>query len=171
MITYSRATAQHANAIAQLGKETFRDSHKDSTTKENLDYFLNKNYDIDFITKQLEDPKQLFHVAMYNDNVIAYSKIILNTKSILMQKEHIAYLEKLYVSANFYGQKIGYSLFEINKKLAMQEHQLGFWLNVWVGNERAIRFYEKLGFKKIGDTLFNITPTHANPNYQMMIAF
>lgn len=51
----------------------------------------------------------------------------------------------IYVLADYYGQKVGYELMNAAfEKLAAYKH-----IAVWVlkGNERAIKFYEKYGFR------------------------
>lgn len=45
------------------------------------------------------------------------------------------------------------------------------WLYVWKGNDRAIQFYKKAGFKIVGDGFFRLTDTHANPNWQMFLRY
>ena len=45
------------------------------------------------------------------------------------------------------------------------------WLNVWVENYRAIKFYEKNDFKKVADISFKISETRFNPNYQMYLEY
>ena len=54
---------------------------------------------------------------------------------------------------------------------ARKNNQAGLWLYVWTGNDRAIAFYKKKGFKIIADTEFKISPTHSNPNYWMYYQF
>jgi len=62
---------------------------------------------------------------------------------------------------------LGYQLFNFNIKLCKKLDQVGIWLNVWTENTRAINFYRKVGFKKIGEYNFKISPTHSNPNHQL----
>lgn len=43
------------------------------------------------------------------------------------------------------------------------------WLTVWIGNERAVNFYEKIGFKTIGEIMFNVGKIES-PNLVMWLA-
>jgi ribosomal protein S18 acetylase RimI-like enzyme len=45
------------------------------------------------------------------------------------------------------------------------------WLYTWTGNERAVSFYLKAGFKIIGSHNFKISATHSNPNHRMLLEF
>ena len=71
----------------------------------------------------------------------------------------------------FYDKNIGKQLFDLNIELAKANKQIGIWLYVWTENKRALRFYEKQGFKNIGSTHFRISETHSNPNYWMYLKF
>jgi ribosomal protein S18 acetylase RimI-like enzyme len=71
----------------------------------------------------------------------------------------------------FYDKKLGAKLFEHMVQLSKQKHQSGLWLYTWVGNHRAVAFYKKAGFEKVGDEDFMISPTHGNPNYIMWKKF
>ncbi|MGB0457348.1 MAG: GNAT family N-acetyltransferase, partial [Chitinophagales bacterium] len=56
----------------------------------------------------------------------------------------------------FLSMKIG---FELQDSLLKKAKELNFntiWLSVLVGNERAINFYKKTGFEKIGNHDFQI---------------
>ncbi len=45
------------------------------------------------------------------------------------------------------------------------------WLFVWKENQRAVNFYDKAGFKIIGNYEFKLSKTHSNPNYQMFLKY
>jgi ribosomal protein S18 acetylase RimI-like enzyme len=88
-----------------------------------------------------------------------------------MNESHFAKLERLYLLKEFYDKKLGNALFQFNCDLAKQHSQKGIWLFVWTGNHRAIRFYDKAGFKIIGSHNFKISEDHSNPNHQMLKQF
>lgn len=51
----------------------------------------------------------------------------------------------LYILSDYYGKKIGYSLMCAALEQISQYHQVALW--VLKGNERAIHFYQKRGFR------------------------
>ena len=71
----------------------------------------------------------------------------------------------------FYGLNLGKELFDYNIEFSKKHNQLGMWLAVWVENERAIKFYTKMGFKIVGEYDFRISATHTNPNHIMFLPF
>ena len=62
-------------------------------------------------------------------------------------------------------------LFKFNMEFAKQNNQKGIWLAVWIENKRAINFYLKMGFKKVGKFDFKISETHSNPNHILYLKF
>ena len=56
-------------------------------------------------------------------------------------------------------------------KLAQEKKQSGIWLEVWIENFRAIKFYKKVGFEIVGKANFTVSETHSNPNYIMFLEF
>lgn len=57
------------------------------------------------------------------------------------------YLDDLCVDENFRGQGVGRSLYEYVKSFAKEQGCHNLTLNVWEGNDDAIRFYRNLGLK------------------------
>jgi ribosomal protein S18 acetylase RimI-like enzyme len=119
------------------------------------------------IREELEDPRMIFHL-LYQDGVLAgYSKIVPDFPHPKLEEQKVMKLERLYLLKSFYSSGLGRELFEFNLTIARKLNQKGVWLMVWEGNERAIRFYEKAGFLKIGETYFKISERLSNPNFWM----
>jgi ribosomal protein S18 acetylase RimI-like enzyme len=56
-----------------------------------------------------------------------------------------------------------------NSELTKKNNQQGIWLEVWIENFRAIKFYKKMGFTIVGKANFRVSKTHSNPNYIMYL--
>jgi ribosomal protein S18 acetylase RimI-like enzyme len=80
-------------------------------------------------------------------------------------------MERLYLLKEFYGLEIGLKLMKFNTELAKKKEQSGIWLEVWIKNFRAIKFYKKVGFEIVGEANFTVSKTHSNPNYIMYLEF
>ena len=59
-------------------------------------------------------------------------------------------LERFYILNEFQGLQIGQSVLQKVLKIAEEKGVAFLWLGVWDKNSRAIRFYERHGFKKFG---------------------
>ncbi len=158
-----------AESMSELGAKSFLESHLTSATQKDLDDYIRNTYTKERFVKELEDSRNLFRIATIGERIAGYSKIVPNTSRPGITQTNSCKMERLYVLEEFIPQKIGQLLFDECLELAKAENQSGIWLNVWTGNPRAIRFYEKQGFSKVGDTMFKISATHSNPNYLLWL--
>jgi ribosomal protein S18 acetylase RimI-like enzyme len=71
----------------------------------------------------------------------------------------------------YYDLSLGKALFNFNISLAKNNKQSGVWLAVWIENHRAISFYKKMGFKRVGNYDFKISENHSNPNHILYLEF
>jgi ribosomal protein S18 acetylase RimI-like enzyme len=102
--------------------------------------------------------------------MIGYSKIIYNSPTVFVEEKQVCKLERLYILQSHYDKKLGWKLFEHNLNLAKSNQQKGFWLTVWTENNRAIKFYERIGFSTVGVVDFKVGNQY-NPNYVMFLSF
>jgi ribosomal protein S18 acetylase RimI-like enzyme len=171
MIKIIKAEPEHAQLIAEIGKQAFIESHGESASKVDIDTFISKTFTKEILLKQLNNSKNNYHLIYYNNSVAGYSKLILNTPNSNIKHKNVAKLERFYLLKAFYGQKLGLSLFEFNVELSERNQQKGIWLAVWIENKRAINFYTKAGFKIAGKYDFQISSTHSNPNHIMYLKY
>ena len=80
-------------------------------------------------------------------------------------------MSRLYLLKDFYGQNLGKILFDFNIEFSKQYNQTGIWLAVWIENDKAIKFYTKMGFTIVGSYDFRISATHTNPNHILYLEY
>lgn len=151
------AKKEDAQFIALLGRITFTETfgHFFRVKQDLLDYY-NVTFSVDKIEKGIEKPNNVFFIAFVNRLPVGYAKLKVNSKSEFIESKHTCQLQKIYVLKDFLSMKIG---FELQNLLLKKTKELGYdkiWLSVLNSNERAINFYKKSGFKKIGDHDFQI---------------
>jgi diamine N-acetyltransferase len=171
MISIVRATANDSYLLSELAKQTFIESHGHSASPEDINSYVNEKYTTNVLEKELSDPRNIYHLVYYNDRPAGYSKIILNLPPKDSEIENIAKLERIYLLEEFYDLHLGSALFKFNIQLIKENNQGGVWLFVWKENQRAFRFYSKNGFTIIGEHDFQISSSHTNPNYVMLLTF
>jgi len=162
---------EHAELLSRMAIQTFRESHGTSASEKDLLEYEATRLNVELFKEELADPNNIFTLAYISGVPVAFSKMIYNFPNEKIKEQNVCKLEKLYVLKEFYDQKIGKPLFAMNMELAKLNDQKGIWLYVWTENKRALRFYEKQGFKIIADTLFKISETHSNPNYWLYLKF
>ena len=63
---------------------------------------------------------------------------------------------RLYSTTEFIGKGVGQALMDECLKLARERNCDVMWLGVWEFNPRAQRFYEKQGFRIVGEHVFQL---------------
>jgi ribosomal protein S18 acetylase RimI-like enzyme len=74
----------------------------------------------------------------------------------LVSAEHPSELHRLYVSAEWHGKAIAHQT--MSKALTAAAHCGAdyIWLGLWEHNPKAIAFYQKYGFKVVGEHVFKM---------------
>ncbi|MEE9407017.1 MAG: GNAT family N-acetyltransferase [Polaribacter sp.] len=159
-----KSTVKDAQLLSKLSAETFITTHGHSATKKDIGNYVAKNFSEEHFALELLDTKNEYHLFYVDGTIAGYSKIVFNQESLVIVAKNVTYMSRLYFLKAFYGLGLGKELFNFNISLAKKNNQAGIWLAVWVENSRAISFYKKKGFKKVGSYDFPISETHSNPN-------
>lgn len=166
-----KANLKDAELLSKIGKTAFLISHGHSAPKEDIKNYVDNNLsEINFL-KELENTNNIYYLIFSDDKIAGYSKIVLNYKNENITAKNITLLSRIYLLEEFYGLSLGKELFNFNVKVSKENNQKGIWLAVWVENQRALNFYEKMGFIKVGKFDFKISETHYNPNHIMYLEF
>lgn len=151
-------TSKDLETLALLGRVTFRESHGGYIEdKTNLNAYLDKAFSVETTKKELEDHNNVYFIIYRNYLPVGYTKLVLNATSEFITNTNCCRLERIYVLDEFITQKFGLELF---KKTIEKAKELNFdimWLSVYIKNIRAIKFYEKNGFEKVGSISFKIS--------------
>lgn len=171
MINIQKATVADSELIARIGSETFLESHGHSASAKDIESFITKTYNKEAITTEFKNQNAHYYIILVNGKVAGFSKVEIDAVSPFVQETNITKLQRIYLLKEFYGQNLGAKLFDFNIEFSKKNNQKGIWLAVWVENNRAIKFYEKKGFKIVGDYDFEISKTHSNPNHIMYLEY
>jgi diamine N-acetyltransferase len=171
MVQIRKATADDFDLLVSMGRTTFMEAHILSGTQQDLGTYLNSVYNTDSFKKELENTNNIFHLIYYDNKPAGFSKIILNFPNAAIIEQAITKLDRIYILKEFHDKKLGVELFDFNLKLSQQNQQKGMWLYVWIENQRAINFYNKVGFTVIGSYNFKLSETRSNPNHIMLLKY
>ncbi len=166
-----KATIQDLDQLLRLSKQTFYTSHGHSASPADIENYVSKNLNASALASELKDSENHFYLIFCKGELAGYSKIAFNVANSNLKETSITKMERLYIVKEFYGSGIANQLLEYNIDFTKSNLQSGMWLNVWVENIRALKFYTKMGFKKIGDYKFKISDNHSNPNHVMFLDF
>lgn len=171
MISFVRLTAGDADLLVKIGGASLIESHGHSASAETMQEYVDRSFSKEACRAELADESNLFSAVFYKGEPAGYSKIILSVLHPAVSLQPVTKLERLYLLKNFYNLQLGHLLLQQALDFSIAQNEKGMWLEVWKGNSRAIRFYEKQGFKTIGETEFRLTATHTNPAWIMLLRY
>ena len=171
MIAIIKATENDFKLLADIGRQTFLESHGESAGKADIDAYVNDKYSYPVVKEELADTNNIYHIIYFYNQPAGYSKIILNRPHPNIEQQNITKLERLYLLKEFYKQRASLELFNFNVTMAKANKQAGMWLFVWKENEKSNSFYLKSGFEINSEKRFSDICTHSNPNHQMFLKF
>jgi len=147
-------TIEHLESLQKIAKQTFFEAFSSENTEENMDDYLEKAFSTPQLKKELSDKNSLFYFALASQKIIGYLKLNFGQSQTDIKDEDALEIERIYVLKDFYGKKIGQLFFETAMSIAQQKKVSYVWLGVWEKNLRAIRFYERNGFKMFNKHTF-----------------
>lgn len=157
MIKILKSNENDTEVLAILGRLTWAESHGQYIDDKNdIPKYLNENFSISKTNQNIKDPNINYYIIYVDDFPAGYAKVILNKSQENVNSNNISQLERIFILNEFLPLKIGQSL------LAYVEEQVkalefdAIWLSVYIKNNRAIRFYNKNGFKSVGDLNFSV---------------
>ena len=162
-----KAIPSDATIVALLARITFTETFGHYfRDKLDLENYLNKTFNVQKLANSLGKADNVYWLAKINDLPVGYAKLKLNSPSPFVKELDCCQLQKIYVLKDFLSKKVGLALQnELLKEAAGNSTKI--WLSVLKENVRAVRFYEKNGFEKIGDHNFQIGKEHFQ--FQAMI--
>ncbi|MGW9687089.1 N-acetyltransferase family protein [Flagellimonas sp. 2504JD1-5] len=155
-----RATPSDTTIIALLARITFTETFGHYfRDKLDLENYLNKTFNVHKLQSSLAKPNNAYWLAKIDGLPVGYAKLKLNSPSPFVIGPDVCQLQKIYVLKDFLSKRVGLALQDALLEEAKREASK-IWLSVLKENERAVRFYEKNGFKKVGDHDFQIGNEH-----------
>jgi diamine N-acetyltransferase len=163
------ATTEDATTLADLGARTFAAAFGADNTPDDLAAFLAATYAPTIQTRELHDPSLCYLIAE-SPTGQAQGFALLNRGSESpdgVPATHACELQRLYVDEAFHGTGVAQALSAACDDSARRFGADALWLGVWERNPRAIRFYEKFGYRRVGAKTF-VVGTDAQTDLVMM---
>jgi diamine N-acetyltransferase len=163
MIYYRTPTIDDAQALADLGRETFVDTFGTLYSAENLQHFLTQTYALAALQTDLSNAERLFQVAEADGVMIGYCKLgTTNSFPGPFDGRRVMELKQLYLRSGHKGTGVADTLMQW--ALAQAKGYDDIALSVYSDNPRAQRFYQRYGFEKYMDYFFMVG-THRDEEY------
>ena len=140
--------------LQKIGRETFRETFSDHNSEENMTTYLDQKFAVDKLTAEVTNPDSAFYFAHIDDQILGYLKLNFGQAQTELQDKDGLEIERIYVSKEFHGLKIGQLLYNQALQTAKHLDLKYIWLGVWEENIRALSFYKKNGFVEFDKHIF-----------------
>lgn len=155
-IQINKITLDEIEQLQKIGRQTFQETFSESNSEENMKDYLEKGFSTEKLTEELTNKNSEFYFAVLDNNVISYLKINFGESQTELQDEKSLEIERIYVSKEFHGKKVGQLLYEKAIQTAKEKNADYVWLGVWEENHRALSFYKKNGFVEFDKHIFKL---------------
>lgn len=152
------ATTADAEPLAALAERTFRDTFAADNSPADLDAYVRDALSLGRVRVELDDPAGAFFIAFADGSPspVGYAKLRRGPVDPSVTAPAPIELERLYVDRATLGHGVGAALMRHCLDEAHRSGCATVWLGVWERNARAIAFYERWGFRTVGDHIFQL---------------
>lgn len=151
------ATAADAGRLARFLADMFARTFGAQNKPEDLADYLARAFGEDQQRREILDEATLFFVAEEHPReIVGCAQLKRGSRSEHLTAARQAELSRIYADARWHGQGLGRALLDSCVAAATEWDAGVLWLGVWEKNSRAIAFYEKNGFREVGDQPFMV---------------
>lgn len=135
-------------ALQKISYATFDETFREQNTPENMQAYLEKAFNRKQLESEWMNPNSEFYFAYTDGELAGYLKVNIGDAQSEKMGEDALEVERIYVKSNFQGIGVGKRLLLHAVDIANERNKKKIWLGVWEKNDKAIAFYEKLGFTR-----------------------
>ena len=157
-ISIRPATLGDAKLLTDLAYKTFWDAfaHHPKNAPDDLAHYMRQAFNVEQTTAELSDPNNLFLIAEIDSQPAGYAKLTFDNIEPGISAQKPVELGRLYSQQEYVGGGVGQALMDECFARARTAGCDVMWLGVWEYNPRAQRFYEKNGFRTVGQHVFQL---------------
>ncbi|WWD21988.1 hypothetical protein CI109_106476 [Kwoniella shandongensis] len=168
------ATPSDAASISYLIGSTWSKFFGYSVSPSDLEHYMTTKLSVDGIKRDLEDSKNVFLVATPSSSssssaptsssthagtdgeIVGVVQLVKDSTEPCLTLPRPIELQRLYAHSSTHGTGLGPLLISIAEQESRKMGYKSIWLGVWEDNARAKRFYEKMGFRAVGEHYFYV---------------
>ena len=148
------ACSADAEMLAEVGGQSFYDTFAKDNSPEDMEDYLAKAFGIEQVAKEIADEKTIFLIVEMDSQTAGYVKLRVNEAPVCITRENPIEIERFYILQSWHGRGLAQSLMQRCIEEAKNRGHQTIFLGVWEHNQRAIAFYQKCGFTKVGEHPF-----------------
>jgi ribosomal protein S18 acetylase RimI-like enzyme len=157
--TIRPAAIDDAPALSRLAATTFRETFERENAPEDMARYLAEAFTPEQQAAEIADPASTVLLAEYNGEsgdteLVGYAHVIAAPVPEAVRGPAPMQLKRIYVARAWHGQGVAQALMAAAIEAARARGARTLWLGVWERNPRAVAFYAKYGFTRVGEHTF-----------------
>ena len=153
-VTLRRASIEDAATLAAFASKAFTDTYRATDDPAEIADYVAEHLNAQAIAEVIRDRASIVLLAELGHRLVGYAVLkSAETPSCVAGTKPIE-LARFYLGEEFIGKGIGSSLMRLVQREALRLGARTLWLSVYDRNVRAVRFYERFGFAKVGGKEF-----------------
>ena len=159
MTTIRKASTADTARLSHLAASTFRDAFEAENTSEDMERYLAEAFTPERQAAEISDPDSTIlvaedHVSSDDVEFVGYAHLVSGSAPDAVTGPAPLELKRLYVARAWHGRGVAQALMGAVLDAARARGAKTLWLGVWERNPRAVAFYEKYGFTRVGEHSF-----------------
>ena len=142
--------------LRELSINTFYETFAPMNTAEDMENYLATSFEEAKFRRELSDSNTEFFFVYSGEELAGYMKLNEAPSQSDVNDKTSLEIERIYVLSKYQGEGLGALLMDKAISTARERSKEYIWLGVWEKNEKALAFYKKHGFYKIGEHSFII---------------
>lgn len=154
-----QGTSEDAIRLAVLAAQVWLHTYATEGITADIAEYVLSEFAVEKFSKRLVHPETSIFVAEYDARMVGFAAIQFGAPCLSYPKA-VVELETLYVQEHFIGRGIGAALLGAVEGMVREQSASTLWLTVNAQNARAIAFYARHGYSKVGTTHFVLGQSH-----------
>ncbi|HEX4683548.1 MAG TPA: GNAT family N-acetyltransferase [Gemmatimonadaceae bacterium] len=151
------ATTDDAALLSRLAATLFEQTFARDNTPDDMAAYLANTFRPDVQSAELAHEACRVWIAEDDEgSAIGYAMLWRDSRIDSVDARLPAEVQRIYVDRSLHGQRVGDALMRTCTEQAVEWGCDVLWLAVWQRNPRAIAFYEKGGFRRVGVKTFQL---------------
>ena len=158
-ISVAKANLATATRLAALGRQTFSETFAAANSPEDMAAFLDATYQPERVLAQLQDPHCTYLLTEMQGQAVGYLQLWQDSTLGLPAGDTTTRqleIKQLYILEDWIGTGLGATLMRRALEVAQASGVSAVVLGVWEHNQRAQAFYQRFGFRAVGEVAFKL---------------
>lgn len=156
LLVTRQASVDDAHALSVFARRVFHDTFAADNDPADMALYLDYAFTESKQRGELADASRVCLLVEQDGVLVAYASVFNGSGNEHVTGGRPVELERFYVDQRWHGAGLAAPLMAAVKAQAVAWGGDALWLGVWERNAKAIRFYEKQGFERVGAQTFTL---------------